>query len=72
MRSQFTGNLIVDGTKNVMCKLAGCCDPRPGDLITGYVSANRGVIVHRADCLTFQRIDNIEHRLVKVEWEKRQ
>lgn len=72
LRSQFTGNLIVDGTKNVMCKLAGCCDPRPGDLITGYVSANRGVIVHRADCLTFQRIENIENRLVKVEWEKRQ
>ena len=67
-KEKYTGGITVDGTKNVLYKLAGCCMPQPGDLITGYVSAKRGVIIHRADCLTFQRIENIETRLVKVDW----
>lgn len=67
----YTGRIIADNTKNMICTLAGCCSPKPGDLITGYVSKKKGIMVHKATCLTFQRIENIENRMVKVEWEKR-
>ena len=36
----------------------------------GYVSNGRGVIVHRADCLMFQRIFNVENRTIEVFWEE--
>lgn len=69
--AQFTGKIIADGTKNMLVKIAGCCSPVPGDLIVGYASKNKGIMVHKATCLTFQRIANIENRMVEVEWEKR-
>lgn len=65
---KYTGEIKVDGMKNVACKLAGCCRPKPGDVITGYSSARNGIVIHRADCLTFNRIQNIQHRMVGVEW----
>lgn len=69
--SAFTGEIKIDNTKNVLYKLAGCCSPKPGDPIVGYVSKNRGIMIHRADCLTFHRIANIENRMVLVEWIKK-
>lgn len=67
----YTGRIIAEHTKNMLCTLAGCCSPKPGDLIVGYVSKKKGVMVHKATCMTFQRIENIENRMVDVEWEKR-
>lgn len=65
---RYTGGVKVEGMKNVIYKLAGCCRPKPGDVIVGYSSTRSGIMVHRADCLTFQRIENIEHRMVEVSW----
>ena len=65
---RYTGEVKVEGMKNVVYKLAGCCHPKPGEVIVGYASTRNGIMVHRADCLTFQRIENIEHRMVEVSW----
>lgn len=67
----YTGNVKIDNTKNVLYTLAGCCCPKVGDAIVGYSSKNKGIMIHRADCLTFLRIPNIENRKVEVEWEQR-
>lgn len=67
----LTGKVIADNTKNMLYTLAGCCAPVPGDLIVGYVSKKKGIMVHKATCLTFQRISNIENRMVSVEWEQK-
>ena len=66
---KITGKIKIDGMTNVIFKLAGCCNPKPGDVITGYANTRNGIMIHRADCLTFNRITNIEHRMVNVEWE---
>ncbi len=68
---KFTGRIIADHTKNMIYTLAGCCQPKPGDLITGYVSKKKGVMVHKATCITFQRMTNLENRAVEVEWEEK-
>ena len=65
-----TGKIIVEGTKNVELNLAGCCNPQPGDPIVGYTN-KKGLRIHKATCLTFQRIQNIEKRMVNVEWERK-
>ena len=70
--SQFTGKIKIENTKNVLYTLAGCCQPKVGDVIIGYSSKNKGIMIHRADCLTFLRIPNIENRKVEVEWEERE
>ena len=65
----YTGRIKIDNTTNFFITIAKCCSPRPGDPISGYVSRNRGITVHRADCLTFLRIPDLEHRRVAVEWD---
>jgi GTP pyrophosphokinase len=40
----------VEGMGNLMVRLSKCCQPVPGDQITGVVTRGRGVSVHRMDC----------------------
>ena len=62
--------VLVQGEKNVLYNLAQCCHPHYPDLIMGYVTRSKGVSIHKADCIIYQRIPNKDERSVKVEWEK--
>ena len=49
--------------------MAGCCKPLPGDAIAGYITQNRRVSVHRADCPRFIKLqDGSAERVIEVEW----
>lgn len=61
--------VLIQGDKNVLYNLAQCCKPVYPNLIVGYVTRMKGVSIHRADCLIYQRIPNKESRSVQVEWE---
>ena len=65
----YTGKIRIDDTTNFFVTIARCCSPKPGDPIVGYVSRKRGITVHAATCLTFQRIPDIEKRSIPVEWD---
>ena len=52
-----------------MITFAQCCNPKYPDPISGYVSRTRGITIHKADCITFQRIQDIEKRRIEVQWE---
>lgn len=69
-RTPQVRKVTVDGEKNIVVTFAKCCNPTPPNLIAGYISRLRGVVIHRADCLTYLRIPNVENRKVKVEWER--
>lgn len=61
--------VLVDGVANVNVVFAKCCAPRYPQKVVGYVSSARGVVVHKADCLTYLCIPNAERRKVAVEWD---
>ena len=65
----YSGKIKTEGDKNFPVSLAQCCKPQPGDLIVGYVSKRKGIVVHCADCITYLRIPNLDGRKVKVEWD---
>ncbi len=63
-----SGNGInVQGTSGLLISLAKCCNPMPGDPITGFVTRGRGVTVHRADCPNVNGGSDAE-RLIDVNW----
>ena len=62
--------VLVQGEKNVLYNIAQCCHPHYPDLIMGYVTRSKGVSIHRADCIIYQRIPNKDERSVDVSWEK--
>jgi len=59
----------VGDERNMMIRLAQCCNPSTGDDIIGYISRGRGIIVHRRDCPNLAHIKDFEDRNVVVEWE---
>lgn len=68
LRSDKAG-VSVEGMRNLMIRIAGCCKPVTGDHIVGYVSRGRGVIVHRADCKSLATIADFPQRRIEVSWE---
>ena len=60
--------ILVEGSPDVMAKLAKCCQPVPGDEIFGFVTRGGGVSVHRADCTNAEKLRDEPERLVNVAW----
>ncbi len=58
----------VAGSLNFIYNFAQCCHPVFPCPIVGYVTISKGVMIHRADCLTYLRIPNNEKKTVPVEW----
>jgi GTP pyrophosphokinase len=63
----YGSSIKVQGTNDVLCQIARCCNPVPGDEIVGYVTRARGVSVHRVDCHNVTN-SNEQERFVEVEW----
>ncbi len=59
----------VGGVGDILTRLAHCCNPVPGDKITGYVTRGQGISIHRSDCPNILRRNNSE-RLIEVSWEE--
>ncbi len=69
-QKRYTGKIRIGDTTNFFITIAKCCNPKAGDPIVGYISRIRGVTVHKATCLTYQRIPNIENRSIEVIWDE--
>lgn len=61
--------LAIKGTEGMVVSFAKCCRPIPGDPIVGFVSAGRGVVIHRDDCKNVADFRNRPEKWIDVEWE---
>ena len=57
----------IKGMDDMMVRFASCCNPLPGDKITGFITRGRGITIHTADCSNV--LNNDPQRKVKVEWD---
>jgi GTP pyrophosphokinase len=62
--------VLVQHEKNMLFRFAKCCNPKPPDEITGYVSRGRGIIIHRKDCADISYIAEFQERRIDAEWEE--
>lgn len=59
----------VLGVGNLLTTIANCCMPIPDDDITGFITKDRGVSVHKADCKNILHLkEKDQARLIEVEW----
>ena len=49
-RRAASGAVVVSGIGDMMVRFALCCNPLPGEAITGFITRGRGVTVHLAGC----------------------
>jgi GTP pyrophosphokinase len=58
----------ISGVDDVLVRFGKCCNPVPGDDITGFITRGRGVTVHTADCTL--ALDGDPERRISVAWNR--
>lgn len=59
--------ITVEGVGNLLQRLAGCCNPLPGDDVVGFITRGRGITIHRRDCRNVLNMDAGKERLIAVD-----
>lgn len=65
-KKKFQAGVIVQGLDDILIKFGKCCQPLPGDPITGYITIGHGVTVHRANCVNAMKMS--PERQIEVDW----
>ncbi len=60
--------LEIAGSEGSAVDFAACCYPVPGDQIMGYLSAGKGVVVHRTSCRNVRELRKHPDRCLAVRW----
>ena len=47
--------IVVEGVHDLAVRFSKCCNPVPGDEITGFITRGRGISIHRTDCINIIR-----------------
>lgn len=62
--------ISIEGTSNVLIKLAQCCQPIPGDEVVGFITRGRGITIHRKNCISLERLKGESERFINIIWDK--
>lgn len=60
------GGVLVKGLDDILVRFAKCCQPVPGDAITGYITRGQGVTIHRKSCVN--ALKTSPERQIDVSW----
>ncbi|MEG1778010.1 MAG: TGS domain-containing protein, partial [Angelakisella sp.] len=66
--SKASSGVIVEGLDGCLVKFARCCNPLPGDDITGFITRGYGVSIHKKDCANVVNAANDPDRWVHCVW----
>ena len=64
-----SGPLMIAGTEGLLVTYARCCYPIPNDPIMAYLSAGRGVMIHRQNCGNLAEYRKQPDKWLSVAWE---
>jgi len=69
LTSQEDTAMAIRGAEGMLMSFAKCCYPIPGDPIVGYVSAGKGMVVHRETCKNVSEVRNDPKKYVNLRWD---
>ncbi|MEL7184900.1 MAG: bifunctional (p)ppGpp synthetase/guanosine-3',5'-bis(diphosphate) 3'-pyrophosphohydrolase [Pseudomonadota bacterium] len=64
-----TASLVIAGTEGMVVSYGKCCFPIPGDQIMGYLTAGRGIVIHRNQCGNLSNFRKQPEKWISVTWE---
>jgi len=64
-----SASLVISGTEGMVISYAKCCYPIPGDAVMGYLTAGRGVVIHRTTCGNLSNFRKQPEKWISVGWE---
>jgi len=68
LKGKSSSAIQISGVEDVLVRFGKCCNPLPGDEITGFITRGRGVTVHTADCSFVVSLE--PERRIEVAWNK--
>jgi guanosine-3',5'-bis(diphosphate) 3'-pyrophosphohydrolase len=67
-RVRKSEKILISGTERGVLSFGNCCHPLPGDEIMGYLSAGKGIVVHRVECPNVAEFRKHPERCVEIAW----
>jgi len=67
--TEDSASLVIAGTEGMVVSYAKCCYPIPGDVVMGYLTAGRGVVIHRNNCGNLSNFRKQPEKWISVSWE---
>jgi len=64
-----TEKILISGSERGVLSFGNCCHPVPGDDIVGYLSAGKGIVVHRSDCPNVVEYRKTPERMIAIDWD---
>jgi guanosine-3',5'-bis(diphosphate) 3'-pyrophosphohydrolase len=61
-------SLTISGTEGMVISYGKCCYPIPGDDVMGYLTAGRGVVIHRNQCGNLSNFRKQPEKWIAVHW----
>ncbi len=61
--------ILISGAERGVLSFGNCCHPLPGDEIFGYLSAGKGIVVHRVECPNAPELRKAPERCVDIAWD---
>ena len=61
--------LTISGAEGLAISYAQCCHPVPGDCIMGFMSSERGLVIHRTNCHNLTNFRKHPEKWIEVQWE---
>jgi len=61
--------ILINGTERGVLSFGNCCHPLPGDEIFGYLSAGKGIVVHRVECPNAPELQKSPERCIDIGWD---
>ena len=62
--------ILITGAERGVLSFGNCCHPVPGDDILGYLSAGKGIVVHRLECPNMAELRKAPERCVEIAWDR--
>ena len=62
-------SIRITGAERGVLTFANCCHPLPGDGIMGFMSAGKGIVVHRLECPNVPEFRKTPERCIAMEWD---
>ena len=69
-RSTQSEQILISGAERGVLSFGNCCNPVPGDDIVGFLSAGKGIVVHRSDCPNIPEYRKQPERIVPIGWDR--
>jgi GTP diphosphokinase / guanosine-3',5'-bis(diphosphate) 3'-diphosphatase len=70
LRVPSSEKILISGRERGVLSFANCCHPVPGDSVMGYLTAGKGIVVHRLECPNVIEFRKSPERWVPIDWDR--